>query len=137
MARKQNSKINQGKRRSLTRRLANLLATLFITLGVVWAGLFLVLAPEMPNTADLWRAPDSPGLTVLAADGGVLAQNGAFSGALINVAQMPPALPRAVIATEDRRFYRHFGMDLIGFLRAMAANPVSYTHLTLPTICSV
>ena len=122
MARKQNSKINQGKRRSLTRRLANLLATLFITLGVVWAGLFLVLAPEMPNPADLWRAPDSPGLTVLAADGGVLAQNGAFSGALINVAQMPPALPRAVIATEDRRFYQHFGMDLIGFLRAMAAN---------------
>jgi penicillin-binding protein 1A len=122
MARKQEFKVTKNKRRSLTRRLINMLTTLFVTLGVVWAGLFLVLAPEMPNTADLWRVPDSPGLTVLAADGSVLAQNGAFSSTLIDVAQMPPVLPRAVIATEDRRFYQHFGVDVIGFLRAMAAN---------------
>jgi penicillin-binding protein 1A len=122
MARKQEFKVTKNKRRSLTRRLVNMLTTMFVTLGVVWAGLFLVLAPEMPNTADLWRVPDSPGLTVLAADGSVLSQNGAFSSSLIDVAQMPPVLPRAVIATEDRRFYQHFGVDVIGFLRAMAAN---------------
>ncbi len=108
--------------RSLTRRLVNVLSTLFITLAVLGAGLFLTLAPDMPNTADLWRVKKSPGITVLAADGGLLAQHGAFNGALIGIAQMPPHLPRAVIATEDRRFYKHFGMDLIGFMRAMAAN---------------
>ena len=119
MARKQ---VTKGKQRSLARRLGNVLTTLFVTLGVVWAVLFLTLAPEMPNTAELWRVRNSPGVTVLAADGGVLARHGAFNGALVGVAQMPAHLPRAVIATEDRRFYRHFGMDLIGFLRAMAAN---------------
>ncbi|MEX2618257.1 MAG: PBP1A family penicillin-binding protein [Alphaproteobacteria bacterium] len=104
------------------RRLASLLATAFISLGVIWAALFLLMAPEMPETADLWRVKQSPGITVLAADGGVLEQRGAFNGVLIDVSQMPPHLPRAVIATEDRRFYHHFGMDIIGFGRAMLAN---------------
>jgi penicillin-binding protein 1A len=123
MARKQVTKGNKGRPpRSLARRLANVLATTFVTLGVVGAGLFLTLAPEMPNTADLWRVKKSPGVTVLAADGGVLARHGAFNGALIGVARMPAYLPRAVIATEDRRFYQHFGMDLVGFARAMVAN---------------
>ncbi len=99
-----------------------MLATLFVTLGVVWAGLFLTLAPEMPDTSSLWQVKKSPGVTVLAADDGVLAQRGAYNATLIEVADMPPHLPRAIIATEDRRFYRHFGMDVIGFFRAMLVN---------------
>ena len=35
---------------------------------------------------------------------------------------MSPYLPQAVIATEDRRFYSHFGVDPIGLLRAAAAD---------------
>lgn len=104
------------------RRLSNLFATLFVTLGVVWAALFLMLAPEMPDTSSLWRVKKSPGVTVLASDGSVLAQRGAFNSTMVSVAKMPPHLPRAIIATEDRRFYSHFGMDIIGFFRAMWAN---------------
>ena len=110
------------ERRSFLRRLSSLLATLFISLGVLWAGAFLILAPEMPDTAELWRVKKSPGITVLAADGGVIAQRGAFTGAMVGVGRLPQDLPHAVIATEDRRFYQHFGMDIIGFARAMVAN---------------
>src|SRR6202163_2626098 len=35
---------------------------------------------------------------------------------------MSPYLPKAVIATEDRRFYSHFGVDPIGLVRAAFAN---------------
>ncbi len=35
---------------------------------------------------------------------------------------MPPYLPEAVIAIEDRRFYWHFGFDPVGLARAMVAN---------------
>ncbi|NKB56340.1 MAG: PBP1A family penicillin-binding protein [Alphaproteobacteria bacterium] len=110
------------KRKSLLRRLTNLLATLFVTLGVVWAALFLTLAPEMPDTSSLWRVKKSPGVTVLAADGSVLAQRGAFNSTMVPIAAMPAYLPRAIIATEDRRFYQHFGMDIIGLFRAVLAN---------------
>lgn len=96
--------------------------TLFVTLGLVWAALFLILAPEMPDTASLWRVKASPGVTVLAADGSVLAQHGAYNSVMVGVAEMPPYLPQAILATEDRRFYQHFGMDIIGFARAMVAN---------------
>ncbi len=110
------------KKKSLARRVSNLLATLFVSLGVIWAVMFLTLAPEMPDTSSLWRVKKSPGVTVLAADGSVLAQRGAFNSVMVGVAEMPPHLPRAIIATEDRRFYGHFGMDIIGFFRAMVAN---------------
>ena len=36
--------------------------------------------------------------------------------------QMPPYLIQAVLATEDRRFYDHFGIDIIGTLRALTVN---------------
>lgn len=110
------------KRKSWVRRLSGLIATLFVSMGVIWAALFLILAPEMPDTSSLWKVKKSPGVTVLASDGSVVAQRGVFNSTMVGVAEMPPHLPRAIIATEDRRFYGHFGMDVIGFFRAMVAN---------------
>ena len=64
----------------------------------------------------------SPGITVVAADGSILEQRGAFNGVFVALRDLPPQLPQAVIATEDRRFYQHFGIDVIGFARAIVAN---------------
>ncbi|QQR41167.1 PBP1A family penicillin-binding protein [Devosia rhizoryzae] len=36
--------------------------------------------------------------------------------------QMPDYLIKATLATEDRRFYEHFGIDVVGTLRAVATN---------------
>ncbi len=36
--------------------------------------------------------------------------------------QFPDSLIKAVLATEDRRFYDHFGVDVTGTLRALATN---------------
>lgn len=36
--------------------------------------------------------------------------------------ELPPNLIHAVIATEDRRFFEHFGIDVIGTLRALTVN---------------
>ena len=62
------------RRGSFARRFLSLLTTMIVTLGVLWATAFLILAPEMPDTASLWRVKNSPGVTVLAADGSVIAQ---------------------------------------------------------------
>ena len=43
-------------------------------------------------------------------------------GMALAVPDLPPALPMAVLATEDRRFYSHFGLDVFGLARAVAAN---------------
>ena len=94
----------------------------FLALGIVWAGLFLLLAPVLPDLSDLRSMRKSPGITFVAADGSVLERRGPFNGVFVPLREMPRNLPQAVIATEDRRFYQHFGIDLIGFARAMVAN---------------
>lgn len=40
----------------------------------------------------------------------------------IPIGEMPPKVVQAVIASEDRRFYRHWGLDLIGVFRATLRN---------------
>ena len=91
-------------------------------LGVGWALLFWLFAPELPDSADFRRMGKSPGVTVVAADGAVLDQRGAYNGVFLSLSALPQRLPEAVIATEDRRFYDHFGLDVIGIIRAVAAN---------------
>ena len=93
-----------------------------LALGLIWAGLFLFLAPALPDTAELRRMRNSPGVTVVAADGSILLRRGAFNGSFVPLKDLPPHMSHAVIATEDRRFYQHFGMDVMGFGRALLAN---------------
>jgi penicillin-binding protein 1A len=45
-----------------------------------------------------------------------------MAGANIALKDLPPYLPRAFIAIEDRRFYSHYGVDPIGIARAALAN---------------
>ena len=45
-----------------------------------------------------------------------------MAGATVALKELPPYLPKAFIAIEDRRFYSHFGVDPIGIARAVVAN---------------
>jgi membrane peptidoglycan carboxypeptidase len=49
------------------------------------------------------------------------------NGGAIALAQMPAILQHAVVASEDERFYRHHGIDIVGVLRAL---PYDLTHLS-------
>src|ERR1700757_4676137 len=48
--------------------------------------------------------------------------------AFVPLASVAPAMRQAVVATEDERFYRHHGIDLIGVARSAAYD---VTHLSL------
>jgi penicillin-binding protein 1A len=63
---------------------------------------------------------------VLAADGAVLAERGLRRGH-VRLDSLPPYLVQAVLATEDRRFYRHFGIDPLGLVRASFRNATAGT----------
>ena len=110
------------RKRSLIRRLFDGLMALIVVGMLAWAALFFAFAPELPDTNELWTDKPSPGLTVIGADGRKLIHRASFNGLSVRLAQLPAHLPEAVIATEDRRFYEHFGMDLPGFFRALVAN---------------
>ena len=91
-----------------------------IWLTVILAGAVLTYISTKPEP-ELGPDRRSPKLTIMAADGSVLAQRGLRRG-YVHLKNLPPYLKNAVIATEDRRFHYHFGVDPIGLARAMAAN---------------
>ncbi|MGF1545376.1 MAG: transglycosylase domain-containing protein, partial [Parvularculaceae bacterium] len=88
---------------------------------VVYAALF-VIAPDTPETRDLWSINRTPAIVVLDRHGEELAVRGARYGEAVGVGDLPPYLVEAFLATEDRRFYEHHGVDARGVARAALAN---------------
>ena len=93
--------------------------------GIAVAGTVIYFAAKMPQTTT-WTIPDRPpNVKIVSVDGDLIANRGATGGEAIGLHQMSPYLPQAVVAIEDRRFYSHFGVDPVGFVRAMATNVIS------------
>jgi penicillin-binding protein 1A len=88
-------------------------------LGAVVLGYFTL---TLPDTRELTRAERRLSITILASDGTLLTTFGDLFGQPLKLKEMSPYLPKAVIATEDRRFYGHFGIDPVGLIRAAFAN---------------
>lgn len=92
----------------------------------VWVAVFVgtlvaycvVTLPD-PTRAGLADRP--PNVTLLAADGTVLAERGMRRNH-VRLDALPDALVQAVVNTEDRRFYYHPGLDPIGLARAAVTN---------------
>ncbi|WGS28060.1 penicillin-binding protein 1A [Bradyrhizobium sp. ISRA464] len=83
---------------------------------VVWVG------AHLPPIQSLEIPKRPPTIQIVGLDGSVLAQRGEMAGANVALKDLPPYLPKAFIAIEDRRFYSHFGVDPFGILRAAVAN---------------
>jgi penicillin-binding protein 1A len=93
------------------------------TLGAAALGLLVAYyAAGLPATDELFGVKGTPSITVLDANGKVIATRGAGVGSIVPVGEMPAYLPQAVLAVEDRRFYEHYGVDPWGLLRAALAN---------------
>ena len=89
----------------------------------LWAvlGLFVVLFAWLALTAPLSKSLQPmapPRITLLAADGQPIAQNGAIVDRPVRVGDLPPTVKQAFVAIEDRRFDSHWGVDPRGLIRA-------------------
>ncbi|MBT4741400.1 MAG: PBP1A family penicillin-binding protein [Rhodospirillaceae bacterium] len=92
----------------------------FVLLSVGVLGYFALGLPDVDDVVASTRR--QPIVIVRDAQGEDIVRAGALYGDAISVDDMPPALPAAVLAIEDRRFYTHAGLDARGFARAMLAN---------------
>ncbi len=97
-----------------------LVLSLWGAIGI--GGLLFYFAMTLPDTSGLYDVAHTPSLSILAADGEALSHRGDLLGGRVALADMPSYLPEAVIATEDERFYWHFGIDPIGLFRALYQN---------------
>ncbi|MFO1169206.1 MAG: penicillin-binding protein 1A [Rhodoblastus sp.] len=90
--------------------------------GIATAGVFAYYAAQLPPIDQLAVPKRPPNIAILGVDGDVLANRGDTGGPAIRLAELPPYLPKAFIAIEDRRFYSHWGIDPMGIGRAIVAN---------------
>ena len=78
---------------------------------------------SLPNITNLEKAAYRKAeVKIVAVDGSPIFQFGNRHGKPVFLKNLPPALPNALLATEDRRFYKHSGVDLTGIFRALVRN---------------
>lgn len=93
----------------------------------VWAAIALAALigwhmMKLPPINSLVVPKRPPTITIQGADGKTIATRGDMGGVAIPLKALPPYLPKAFVAIEDRRFYHHFGLDPIGLARAAVTN---------------
>jgi len=105
------------------KRLLNELASESLTLG---AGGFVVLfALAIPafNEFDEGRfLTGQYSVKFLDKDGNEIGKRGILHNDAVPLEEIPESVIKATMATEDRRFFEHYGIDVLGTVRALAEN---------------
>ncbi|MFI4983938.1 MAG: transglycosylase domain-containing protein [Rickettsiales bacterium] len=121
-------KVHKSKKGSI-RKSKGLWRTFFGFLAVVilWGAIILGLvlayySKDLPDLTEFAQKDRRPQISIRTQDGEVLAKYGDLYGKPLVYSQIPQDLIHAVVATEDQRFFEHFGFDMWGIIRAYAVN---------------
>ena len=123
--------IPRGKKRGKTKRVTfeNPIFKMFSTITVLAIGvglagmialkLYLISLPPIKNLNSL-----KPNIvtTFCASNGEVIKTFAAYTFSNVELREVPKQLTQALIATEDKNFYKHPGYDIVGLVRSMVAN---------------
>jgi penicillin-binding protein 1A len=120
--RKDKDNSSRGRSRSVVGRLAYWGVVLSLWAVIAVAGVVVWVGAQLPSIQSLEIPKRPPTIQIAAMDGSIIATRGEMPGANMALKDLPPYLPKAFIAIEDRRFYSHFGIDPTGIARAVVAN---------------
>jgi penicillin-binding protein 1A len=101
------------------KRLIKLVFILFSVALLALTVLYFCIRSELPSVEVLkdiqWQTP----MKIYSLDGKLISQFGAKKRYPLTIDEVPQQLIKALLATEDDRFYMHFGVDPIGMSRAI------------------
>ncbi|PKP77063.1 MAG: penicillin-binding protein [Alphaproteobacteria bacterium HGW-Alphaproteobacteria-3] len=113
------------KRASRLSRALTFVSFAFTALVVSFIAVVFFTLPDLKRVLDTAQT-ETLSITVLDVDGDELGIRGRRTAPSVPLGEMPPYLVKAVLATEDRRFYEHNGFDPRGIARAMWTNLISF-----------
>ncbi|MDP4594386.1 MAG: PBP1A family penicillin-binding protein [Beijerinckiaceae bacterium] len=94
-----------------------------LTIGLAGSVLMLALAvPAFNVTSDDWLKEQDLAVTFLDRYGKEIGRRGIRHDDSVPLEQIPDFQINALLSTEDRRFWSHYGIDPIGTMRALSAN---------------
>src|SRR5213594_3284098 len=110
---------------------AAVLATMYVA-GLTYGSWTRVCAGEhCPSISRLVGSGDKVQMQtskVFAADGRLISELGLERRTVLPLSEIPVAVRQAFIATEDKRFYSHHGIDYVRILGAAKANLISFGY---------
>jgi len=93
----------------------------FAGLGVI-GGILYAQLQELPDIANLNDFKTSEATHIYDINGNLISQLWLEQRTIVPLEKIPQTLQNAVIATEDERFYEHWGIDVVGVARAFMVN---------------
>jgi penicillin-binding protein 1A len=91
--------------------------------ALIFAGAFLaVFARDLPDTSKLYEVQRQPSITYLDRSGAVIAVRGSQYAPPADLDKLPPYVPDAFVAIEDKQFYHHLGFNPWGMFRSVVFN---------------
>lgn len=113
------TKKRESKQRSILMRLAIKVILVLVITFSLWILWCIYTMPDIEKAVERTRQPST---MIIAENGNEIHSFGNVYSEVVYLDELPPYVADAVISTEDRRFYEHFGFDIISFIRAMLVN---------------
>lgn len=85
----------------------------------LYIGYCFITLPDVEEAVARTRQPST---TIIADNGNEIQTFGQVYSEVVRSEELPQYVVDAIVSTEDRRFYSHFGFDIISFTRAMLTN---------------
>ncbi|MFC5067777.1 transglycosylase domain-containing protein [Flaviflagellibacter deserti] len=105
------------------RRLLSELTSECFTWGVVGAlGMLALAQPAFQATREDWHKRIDLAVTFIDRTGAEIGKRGVMQTDAVSLEEIPDNMKKSAMAIEDRRFYQHFGIDVLGTLRAIMEN---------------
>lgn len=123
--RNRRARARRPRKRSFLRRTLYWGTVAAVWIALLAGGIVAYYGAGLPPISDLKVPQRAPTVTMVAANGQVLATRGIGHGRDVRLNELPAYLPQAIIAIEDRRFRWHFGIDPIGLARAALRNAIA------------
>ncbi|WP_274584574.1 penicillin-binding protein 1A [Neisseria leonii] len=108
-------------KRFITAVFGLLIGLALFTVGLV-AIAILVTYPKLPSLDAVQNYQPRMPLMIYSADGRLIGMYGEERRAFTKIGDFPKNLKQAVLAAEDKRFYEHWGVDVMGVARAVVGN---------------
>lgn len=129
---------NDSSFRKKKKKSAGINKKILLPVGGVLAVLFIIFTvyifSGLPSLEELENPRPQLASKVFTADGELLGQFFIENRIETNIDSLPKHLIDALIATEDRKFYSHWGVDLSRFFKAMIKNIFTFSREGASTI---
>jgi len=126
-AAKRSARAAQG---GMVNRILNLLTANNVSFMVTTAFTCLILGLlslayfmyDLPDISTITKVSKAPSIVLRTEQGDIVGSSGDIYGDYVRYNDIPRDMIKALVATEDRNFFNHHGVDPFGLLRAMVAN---------------